>query len=61
MMMTEEQKRIHDIPLWWEDEEKRQQSIERWRKSPLSPKEMVEQANRLERSLTSITRGSKPF
>ena len=59
-MMTEEQRKIFDNDLWWEDEERRKQSIERWSKSPPSPEEAWEQAERLERSLASINKGSKP-
>ena len=58
--MTEEQRKINDNPLWWEHEKKRQQSIERWSKSPPTPEEMMEQAERLKRSLASINQRSRP-
>ena len=46
--MTEEQRRIHDNPLWWENQEKCARSIERWQKSPGSLEEALEQSRRLE-------------
>jgi len=45
--MTEKQQKIVDNPLWWEHAKKNQQSIERWKKSPVSPEEALEQSKRL--------------